>query len=111
MIDRNITLTGLVATTPRQSNGQTIFRLVSMGDDDERADWFTVYTDGQTAENVFVSVYKGHRVLVYGRLAVVDWDNGETTGTSVEIHAEAIGHDLVHNTTEATRTYPRKGEN
>lgn len=108
MIDRKVTLTGLVATTPRQTNGQTIFRLVSMADNDERAAWVTVYTDGQIAENVYQSIEKGHRVLVYGRLEVVDWDNGEKTGTSVEIHAEAIGHDLVHNTTTATKTYPRR---
>lgn len=102
-----ITVKGLVATTPRQADDLVIFRLADMRDE-VRANWYTIRVSGQTAENVFVSIDKGHRVLVYGRLEVVDWDNGEKTGTSVEIHAEAIGHDLAHNTTEATKTYPRR---
>jgi len=104
-----ITVQGLVATTPRQADDLVIFRLADMRDE-VRANWYTIRVSGQTAENVYHSINKGHRVIVSGRLEVVDWDNGDTTGTSVEIHAEAIGHDLAHNTTEATRTYPRKAD-
>lgn len=39
-----------------------------------------------------------------GRLRVRDWDNGERAGTSVEIEAESIGHDLVWGSTTYTRT-------
>lgn len=109
-MNRNITAAGLVATTPRQANGKTIFRLATIRDDEERANWFTIYADGQTADNVYASIDKGNRVIVYGRIEVVDWDNGEKTGTSVEIHAESIGHDLAYGTTEWTRTYPRKAD-
>lgn len=105
-----IALSGLVATTPRQSEERTVFRLVTVNDEDGRSNWMTIYVSGQTADNVYASIDKGHRVLVYGRLQVVDWDNGEKTGTSVEIHADAIGHNLAHHTTEATRTYPTRRE-
>lgn len=99
-----ITLAGLVATTPRQTDGLTIFRLVDHRDE-ARSNWYTVRAYDRLAENVFLSVDKGHRVLVYGRLEVVDWDNGEKTGTSVEIHAQAIGHDLAHHTTNASEKW------
>jgi single-strand DNA-binding protein len=51
-----------------------------------------------------MSISKGDRILVMGRLRVRDWDNGERAGTSVEIEAESIGHDLVWGSTTYTRT-------
>jgi single-strand DNA-binding protein len=35
---------------------------------------------------------------------VRDWDNGERTGTSVEIEADVIGHDLTWGNAVFTRT-------
>jgi single-strand DNA-binding protein len=35
---------------------------------------------------------------------VRDWDNGERAGTSVEIEAESIGHDLSWGSAVFTRT-------
>jgi len=32
--------------------------------------------------------------MALGRLKIRDWDNGERSGTSVEIDADAIGLDL-----------------
>ncbi len=37
-------------------------------------------------------------------MRVRDWDNGERAGTSVEIEAEAIGHDLSWGSAVFTRT-------
>jgi single-strand DNA-binding protein len=37
-------------------------------------------------------------------LRVRDWDNGERAGTSVEIEAESIGHDLSWGSAVFTRT-------
>jgi single-strand DNA-binding protein len=37
-------------------------------------------------------------------LRVRDWDNGERAGTSVEVEAEALGHDLTWGTATFTRT-------
>ena len=42
--------------------------------------------------------------MVSGRLKVRDWDNGERSGTSVEIEADCLGHDLVWGTSEFSRT-------
>ncbi|MGD9606123.1 MAG: single-stranded DNA-binding protein, partial [Leucobacter sp.] len=40
------------------------------------------------------SFRKGERVIVSGRLRVRKWENDEKSGTSVEVEADALGHDL-----------------
>jgi single-strand DNA-binding protein len=113
-----ITLTGLVATPPKHivtSEGLQItsFRLASTARRFDRTEqkwvdaetnWYTVASFRALAANVANSLLKGQRVVVTGRLKVRDWDTGEKTGTSVEIDAEAIGHDLTFGTSEFTRT-------
>ena len=47
---------------------------------------------------------KGDRLVVAGKLRVRDWDNGERSGTTVEIEAASIGHDLAWGTSNFTRT-------
>lgn len=42
--------------------------------------------------------------MVTGKIRVRDWDNGERSGTAVEIDAEAIGHDLAWGNAAFTRT-------
>jgi single-strand DNA-binding protein len=71
---------------------------------DGETNWFTVTAFRQLAINCAGSVSKGERVLVTGKLRVRDWDNGERAGTSVEVEAEALGHDLTWGTATFTRT-------
>jgi single-strand DNA-binding protein len=71
---------------------------------DGETNWFTVTAFRQLAINAAGSISKGERVLVTGKLRVRDWDNGERAGTSVEIEAEALGHDLTWGTGVFTRT-------
>jgi single-strand DNA-binding protein len=71
---------------------------------DGETNWFTVTAFRQLAINAAGSVSKGERVLVTGKLRVRDWDNGERAGTSVEVEAEALGHDLTWGTAVFTRT-------
>ena len=71
---------------------------------DGETNWFTITAFRQLALNVASSVSKGDRIIVSGKLRVRDWDNGERTGTSVEIEAETMGHDLVWGTTTFART-------
>jgi len=111
-------VTGLVATTPRHLVTQdglpiTSFRLAASLRKydkqlnrwvDAETNWFTITSFRQLAVNAAVSVSKGDRVAVMGRLRVRDWDNGERAGTSVEIEAETIGHDLVWGSSSFTRT-------
>lgn len=43
-------------------------------------------------------------MLITGKLHIRDWDNGERAGTSVEIEADHIGHDLMWGSAAFTRT-------
>lgn len=104
----NITLTGLVATTPRHlttSEGLAItsFRLASSQRRFDRpsnrwvdgdTNWYTVSTFRALAENAAASVSKGDRVVVSGKLRIRDWENTDRSGTTVEVEAETLGHDL-----------------
>jgi len=71
---------------------------------DGETNWYTITSFRQLAINCAGSVNKGDRILVQGVLRVRDWDNGERAGTSVELEAEAIGHDLTWGTSNFTRT-------
>jgi len=113
-----VTISGLVATTPRHLITQdglpiTSFRLASSQrrfDRDQNkwidgeTNWFTITGFRQLAINLSTSVQKGERIIVTGRLKIRDWDNGERAGTSVEVEAEHVGHDLFWGTSVFTRT-------
>lgn len=113
-----ITLTGLVATPPRHLvTGEglpiTSFRLASTqrrydrGQQrwvDGETNWFTITCFRQLALNSNASVQKGQRVVVTGRLRVRDWESGEKAGTTVEVDADALGHDLSWGTAAFTRS-------
>ena len=117
-MSEHIAVTGLVATTPRHLVTQdglpiTSFRLASSQRRFDRSqnkwiegetNWYTVSAFRQLAINESTSVSKGDRVIVVGKLHVRDWDNGERAGTSVEVEAEAVGHDLNWGTSSFTRT-------
>lgn len=113
-----ITVTGLVATVPRHlvtTEGLPItsFRLASTQRRFDRAqerwidgetNWYTITGFRQLAINVAASVKKGDRVVITGRLKIRDWENGERTGTTIEIDAEALGHDLMWGSSSFTRS-------
>jgi single-strand DNA-binding protein len=117
-MSEQISVAGLVATTPRHLITQdglpiTSFRLASSHRRFDRSqnkwvdgetNWFTVTGFRQLAINASTSVSKGDRVLVTGKLRVRDWDNGERAGTSVEVEADGIGHDLSWGSAVFTRT-------
>lgn len=66
--------------------------------------WYTVSGFRKLAQNASSSLSKGDRVVVLGKIKIRDWDNGERSGTSVEIEADAIGHDLAFGTASFERT-------
>ena len=117
-MSESFTVSGLVATTPRHLVTQeglpiTSFRLASSKRRFDRTkkiwvdgetNWFTINSFRQLAINSASSISKGDRIVVCGRLKVRDWDNGERSGTSVEIEADCLGHDLVWGTAEFSRT-------
>ncbi len=117
--EQYITVSGLVATTPRHLVTQeglaiTSFRLAAQVEEDDKivfTNWFTITAFRSLAINSATSISKGDRVLVFGTLKVRDWDNGERAGTSVEIEARNIGHDLTIGTSVWTRnTYTKTEE-
>ncbi len=117
-MSESFTVSGLVATTPRHLVTQeglpiTSFRLASSKRRFDRTkkiwvegdtNWFTITSFRQLAINSAASISKGDRIVVSGRLKIRDWDNGERSGTSVEIDAESLGHDLLWGTAEFSRT-------
>lgn len=119
-----IVLTGIVATTPRHlvtSSGLAItsFRLACRQRRYDRArnawvdadtNWYTVSSFRHLATNVERSVQKGEHVLVTGRLRIRDWENQDRAGTSVEVEADAVGHNLAWGTTVLTRSAPSAPE-
>ena len=113
-----ITITGLIATTPRHvvtSEGLPItsFRLASSQRRfdktaekwvDASTNWYTITSFRQLAINAVPSLSKSDRIVVTGRVRVRDWQTDDRTGTTVEIEAETIGHDLFWGTAQFTRT-------
>lgn len=112
-----ITLTGLVATTPKHTVTSeqvtvTSFRLAAAQrrfDSNENkwvdgdTNWYTVTAFRDLAVNVIGSIVKGQRILVTGRLRVRDWATDDKSGTNVEVEAETMGHDLRWGDAQFTR--------
>lgn len=112
-----ITITGLVATAPRHivtSEGLPItsFRLASTQrryDNatekwvDGETNWYTITAFRQLAINAAGSIAKADRILVTGKLRIRDWENGERSGTNIDVEADAFGHDLSWGTATFTR--------
>jgi len=114
----HLTVTGLVATAPKHivtsENLQiTTFRLASTQRrfnrteqkwEDADTNWYTVTAFRALAANAIGSILKGQRVIVSGRLRIRDWQTDERSGTTIEVDADAIGHDLTFGTSQFTRT-------
>ena len=43
-------------------------------------------------------------MIVTGRLRIRDWATDEKTGTTIEVDADSLGHDLTFGTSVFTRT-------
>jgi len=103
-----INVVGTIATDPRliiTASGVPlcVFRIAS---DERRYDkqqqqwiegatnWFGVVCFRGMAQHAIESFRKGDRIIVSGRVRVRDWEKDDKKGTSIEIEADAIGHDL-----------------
>jgi single-strand DNA-binding protein len=118
MENSKYTTTGLVATTPRYlktiegtdicsfrlASGYKKFDRTKMDWVEGETNWLTITAFGTLAINVASSISKGDRIIISGTLRVRDWDNGTNSGTSVEVEADTIGHDLVWGQSTFTRT-------
>ncbi|WP_435744632.1 single-stranded DNA-binding protein [Microbacterium sp. PMB16] len=111
MID-TVTIVGRVATEPTQghtgSGPVTNFRMASSHrryDNttqtwvDTETNWFSVAAFRQLGEHAKASLRTGDSIIVTGRLRIRSWESNGKQGTSVDIDADAIGHDLRWGTT------------
>lgn len=112
-----ISVVGTIATVPkliRTGAGVPLcsFRLASSERryDRERGDWveggtnwYSITAFRSLAEHSHYSFQKGDRVFVSGKLRVRNWENKERSGTSVEIEADALGHELRWGTSRFAR--------
>lgn len=118
MMGEHITVRGFVATDWRKSNtdaGQAVasFRLASTERRLDRqsgnwfdgpTNWYTVSVFRALALNAAYCVEKGQPVLVTGKLHIRQWERDGRYGTSADIVADSIGHDLFWGTSKFTRT-------
>lgn len=114
-----ITLRGYVATDLRQNttdNGLAVasFRMCTTerrydrdtgGWQDGQTNWYAVSLFRQLATNAAFSIHKGDRVVVTGRLRLRQWvtEDGRS-GTSADVDADTVGHDLMWGTASFRRT-------
>jgi len=66
--------------------------------------FFNVICWRNLAKNVAASITKGDPIIVHGKLKIRRWDTGERQGTTVEIEAVHLGHDLTRGVASFTRT-------
>lgn len=113
-----VTIIGKVATDPvlAQTGGGvpvTNFRLASTHRRYDQAtaswvdagtNWYSVAAYRQLGEHAKASLRTGDSVIVAGRLRIRTWESNGKQGTSVDIDAEAVGHDLRWGTTAYLRS-------
>ncbi len=113
-----ITLTGIVATDPkaittaeglaitsfRLGSNQRRFDKASEKWVDGETNWYTITTFRQLATNVAVSLHKGERIIVTGKLRLREWQKDEKKGINVDVEAESLGHDLFWGTAAFSRS-------
>ena len=95
---------GLAITSFRLASSQRRYDRTQQRWIDADTNWYTVSCFRGLATNAAGSVVKGDRVMVTGRLKIRDWENTDRSGTTVEIDAENVGHDLFWGTSTFTRT-------
>ncbi|MFF9894824.1 single-stranded DNA-binding protein [Streptomyces longispororuber] len=116
MNDTMVTVVGRVATTPvfreLPSGPVTRFRIAVTPRhfDRTRNEWtdghtnfFTVWARRTLGVNAQSSLSLGEQVIVQGRLKVKDEERGGQHWLSVDIDAQAIGHDLARGTSAFRR--------
>ena len=70
---------------------------------EQEPSYLSITAWSQLAENVALSIHKGQPIVVTGKLKVGQWQDGEKSGTAVEIDAQSIGHDLNRGTSDFTK--------
>lgn len=114
-----ITIRGVVGTDPQLTvtqKGVAVlkFRIASHDNRRDRetgewnegpTNWFSVSAFRALAENSMESIAQGDRLVIFGKLQVRQFDREDgSRGTSADIDAYAIGHDLKYGVSQFRRT-------
>jgi single-strand DNA-binding protein len=97
------TTTGASVASFRLASNSRRFDKATKSWVDQESSYLSITAWAQLAENVALSVHKGQSVVVTGKLKVRQWQDGDKSGTAVEIDAQAIGHDLNRGTSDFTK--------
>ncbi|MCC9204478.1 single-stranded DNA-binding protein [Arthrobacter sp. zg-Y769] len=102
---RNTTDNGLAVASFRMCTTERRYDRDTGGWLDGQTNWYAVSLFRQLATNAAFSIHKGDRVVVTGRLRLRQWvtEDGRS-GTSADIDADTVGHDLMWGTASFRRT-------
>lgn len=116
-MNEQITVIGNVATEPHLRHTSagipvTSFRLAVSSRRFHRernewveadTNWYQISAFRNLATHSQLSFQKGDRVIISGKLKIKEWETASKRGTSVEIDADALGHDLLWGTSNFSR--------
>lgn len=88
------TTTGIPVTNFRLATTHRRFDQATQTWVDAGTNWYSIAAFRQLGEHVKASLRTGDSVIVTGRLKIRAWEANGKQGTSVDIDAESIGHDL-----------------
>ena len=72
---------------------------------DQEPSFVTVFAWRALADHVAASIRKGESVVVVGRLRVREWSDDGRPRVTVEVDAQAVGHDLSRGTARFARSH------
>jgi single-strand DNA-binding protein len=108
--ERKVTANGLVITSFRLATNDSRFDRQTNAWIDGEPNYFSVSIFRTLAENAYYSLHKGERIIVSGKLRIKQWETATTKGTTAEIDADGVGHDLQFGTTRFDKTPKRTSE-
>lgn len=94
-----------LASTPRWQDATGTWK-------EGTTNWYTVKAYRRLAQNIATSIEKGQPLVVSGRQRISRWNREDgTQGTTVEVDALGIGHDLNYGTSTFARTVEKRAVN
>ncbi|WP_341974915.1 single-stranded DNA-binding protein [Microbacterium sp. LWO13-1.2] len=88
------TPSGIPVTNFRVASSQRRFDNATQQWVETSTNWYSIAAFRQLAEHAKASLRSGDSVIVTGRLKIRNWEANGKHGTSVDIDADTIGHDL-----------------
>ena len=94
-----------LASTPRWQDATGTWK-------EGTTNWYTVKAYRRLVQNIATSIEKGQPLVVSGRQRISRWNREDgTQGTTVEVDALGIGHDLNYGTSTFARTVEKRTVN